>query len=356
MSLPSPACALSQLLARHLDAWRQQALSLVAVPGHFQLASIDWSSSLQAPVSVWTADWRVRMTAVEQQLPVAFVSQQAPSQLEGRVVVFWPKAREEGYWWLEQLSAYELDEFYLLGENQGGVKAAAKALEKSGFIVTKLDSARRCSLYEVIPPAQGLAEALPRLPEETYSEGPEGLELFSMPGVFGQGRVDEGSALLIDALRADRADLPWQGSVLDLGCGHGLLGAWLLKQRPDCQLVASDVSGFALISAKTTLEINRLEAKWVAADIFKGLEKVCQPASLELIISNPPFHTGKGTDYELAERLIREAPYWLRPGGQLWLVANRFLPYPDLLEQAFGGFQRRAETGKFIVYQASKSN
>jgi 16S rRNA (guanine1207-N2)-methyltransferase len=82
------------------------------------------------------------------------------------------------------------------------------------------------------------------------------------------------------------------------------------------------------------------------------LETACQPESLDLIVTNPPFHTGKATDYELSQRLIREAPRFLKPGGQLWLVANRFLPYPDLLDSAFGSFSRRAETGKFTVYQA----
>lgn len=359
----SPACPLGQLLARHLPAWLTQPLNAVAAPGSLHLPSLHLKESFQAGdgagVSVWTADWRVHQSALTEGLASFFVSQQAPDHLPGKTLLFWPKAREEGYWWLQQLLAYRLDELYLIGENQGGVKAAAKALNAAGLEVSKLDSARRCSIYQVHR-CQQLSAALPDLLHKTryqgemFYQGPGALELFSLPGVFGQGRVDAGSLLLLEAIKAQAADLPWKGKLLDLGCGNGLLGAWLLKQRPECQLLASDVSGFALIAARTTLEINRLAGCVLPADIFTGLEKAAAPGQLNQIISNPPFHTGKATDYELSQRLIRDAPQWLKPGGQLWLVANRFLPYPDLLQAAFGSFHRRAETGKFTVYQAIK--
>lgn len=50
--------------------------------------------------------------------------------------------------------------------------------------------------------------------------------------------------------------------------------------------------------------------------------------------------------------LIREAPDHLRPGGQLVIVANAFLPYPDLLERAYDGFELLAEDRRFRVYRA----
>ncbi|WP_404420006.1 methyltransferase [Marinospirillum sp.] len=337
-------------MMRHLPEWQDQPLNLIAPPGHLQLAALQLGRDFAAPVQVWTADWRMSRLAQQQGLQSFFVSQQAPASLPGRSLVFWPKAKDEGYWWLRQLVAYSLEGFYLLGETQGGVKAAASQLQKAGLEVTKLDSARRCALYYV--EADALKGKLPAGQETLALDGPDGLQLCSLPGVFGHGRVDEGSQLLLSALQQNLTELPQQGRCLDLGCGGGLLGAWLLQHNPGLQLIASDVSGFALQATQATLQANGLQGQTWPGDIFNGLEAVCQPGSLDLIVTNPPFHTGKATDYELSERLIRESPRFLKPGGQLWLVANRFLPYPDLLDRAFGSFQRRAETGKFSVYQA----
>ncbi len=36
------------------------------------------------------------------------------------------------------------------------------------------------------------------------------------------------------------------------------------------------------------------------------------------------------------------------------MVANAFLPYPDLLERAFGGFEILADDRRFRVYRAVK--
>jgi 16S rRNA (guanine1207-N2)-methyltransferase len=335
---------------RHLPEWQDQPLNLIAPPGHLQLAALQLKRNFAAPVQVWSADWRMSCLAQQQGLQSFFVSQQPPPSLPGRNLVFWPKAKEEGDWWLRQLATYQLQGFYLLGETQGGVKAAATRLKKSGLEVAKLDSARRCALYYV--ESRGLVDKLPASPQTVTLEGPEGLQLYSLPGVFGHGRVDEGSQLLLTSLGQHLETLPQQGSCLDLGCGGGLLGAWLLRHCPDLQLIASDVSGFALQATQATLQANGLSGQTLPSDIFNGLETACQPESLDLIVTNPPFHTGKATDYELSQRLIREAPRFLKPGGQLWLVANRFLPYPDLLDSAFGSFSRRAETGKFTVYQA----
>lgn len=350
MSSLSASCPLGQLMTRHLPAWQDQPLNLIAPPGQLSLAGL--TSDFVAPVQLWSADWRWVQRAKQQGWASFFVSHSAPDQLPGRNLLFWPKSKLEGYWWLKQLATYSLDGFYLIGENNGGVKAAAAQLKKAGLKVSKVDSARRCGLYwiEVEAPLDSLAEDL----NEQVIEGPGGLQVFSGPGVFGQGRIDEGSQLLLSSLQEAQTELPQQGRCLDLGCGNGLLGAWMLRQSPNLQLLASDVSGFALAATRQTLQANGLVAEVHPGDIFKGLEAVCPAQSLDWIITNPPFHTGTATDYELSQRLIAEAPYFLKPGGQLWLVANRFLPYPDLLDAAFGCFERRAVTGKFTVYQSIK--
>jgi len=348
-------CPLGQLIMRHLPEWQDQPLNLLAAQGHFQLSALGLGSSFSRPVQVWSADWRLAQQAQENGLASFFVSQHSPDKLPGRSLLFWPKSKLEGYWWLRQLADYHPEGFYLIGENQGGVKAAASQLKKAGLAVAKLDSARRCALYYVT--GDQLSAALYNDIDlgTTRLEGPKGLQVCSTPGVFSHGRIDEGSQLLISALDQNSQLLPQQGRCLDLGCGNGLLGVWMLRQQPALELLASDVNGLALKATQCSLQANGLDGQTQPSDIFDGLDEVCPPESLDLIITNPPFHTGKATDYELSQRLIREAPGFLKPGGQLWLVANRFLPYPDLLDEAFGGFNRQAETGKFTVYQAVRA-
>lgn len=349
--MSTAACPKGQLLSRHLPAWQDQPLNLVAVGGDFSLSGLLDLSGFTPALQVWSADWRLSKQAEHLGCKNYFVSVDHPQTLSGRSVLLWPKSKEEGYWWLQQLAALKVSSFYLLGENQGGVKAAAKHLSQAGLQVSKVDSARRCSLF-LVQADDTFASQLPTTAKASWISGPDGLQLFNQPGVFSQGRVDEGSALLLEALAGFPPTPSTKGGVLDLGCGNGLLGAWFIKHYPEWELLASDVNGFALMATQQTLKANDLAGTTQAADVFSGLAESCPPASLDRILTNPPFHTGKGTDYGPAERLIREAAYYLKPGGELWVVANRFLPYPDLLQAAFGGFTCPAQTGKFSVYRA----
>ncbi len=66
------------------------------------------------------------------------------------------------------------------------------------------------------PEAKSL-ESLAQTYELPLAEGP--LKVISLPGVFSHGRLDRGSALLLEHL--DK--LP-SGHLLDFGCGAGVLG------------------------------------------------------------------------------------------------------------------------------------
>lgn len=354
----SASSPLNQFLFRQLGDWLDQPLNLIGAP-----ANLDWQqlahvfAAAKQPVQVWTNDWRSVYAAQAVGIQVFFTADNAPTRLVGRSLLFWPKAKEEGYWWLEQLLNLPHEQLLLAGESNGGVNALAKQLKAADLAISKLDSARRCALYDL----NALAPANHLIRQNTHAaaisqqwEGPDKLTLISQAGVFSHGRVDEGSALLIKTLA--QQPHPTQGQLLDIGCGCGLLGAWLAKQHPALTLTAADVSGFALKATRATLAANGLDGQAVAADIFSGLADYTPEQGFDFIVSNPPFHTGKTTDYELASRLISQAPQFMRKGAELWLVANRFLPYGDLLQQAFKNFVLVTETGKFRVYKAIKSN
>ncbi len=258
-------------------------------------------------------------------------------------VLFLPKSRELTDYVLQALAAQLAGRpLYLVGEKRAGVERAAKQLASLGR-ARKLDSARHCQLW------QGEIEQTPAVPDLDalahqftleLDDGP--LQVSSLPGVFSHGRLDVGSALLLEHLD----NLP-SGRVLDFGCGAGVIGATLKRRYPQSELVLLDVDAFAVESSRRTLAANGLEAEVIAGD---GIDAA--PRQLAAIISNPPFHQGVHTNYQASETLIERAAEHLSSGGELRLVANAFLRYPPLIEQHLGACQTVVERNGFRIYRA----
>ncbi|GAB3474834.1 class I SAM-dependent methyltransferase [Azotobacter salinestris] len=260
-------------------------------------------------------------------------------------VLFLPKSTELARYLLDALAArLPGAELYLVGEKRGGIESAARQLQAFGQ-PRKLDSARHCQLWQVTveqappPPVQ---EELAQRYRLELADG--ALEVVSLPGVFSHGRLDRGSALLLEHLDG----LP-PGDLLDFGCGAGVLGAALKRRYPQSRVSLLDVDAFALASSRLTLAANGLEAELIAGG---GIQAA--PGELAAIVSNPPFHQGVHTDYQATETLLREAARHLRPGGELRLVANSFLKYPPLIERHLGPCQVLAEAHGFRVYRAGR--
>ncbi|MGR6982192.1 16S rRNA (guanine(1207)-N(2))-methyltransferase RsmC [Testudinibacter sp. P27/CKL/0425] len=258
------------------------------------------------------------------------------------IVYYWSKNKQEVLFQLMQLLARAPigQSVLIIGENRCGVRSVERILQPFGNI-HKIDSARRCGLYHFQlqqQPKFALADYWksyqhPQLPE---------LIVYSLPGVFSANELDQGTALLLSSLTPKV-----QGRVLDLGCGAGVIGSYLKRQNPSIELVMSDIHSMALASANRTLQQNQLSAEVVASDVFSDLN-----GKFDLIISNPPFHDGIDTAYRAVQELISQAKWFLRQGGELRIVANAFLPYPELLDRAFGEHRLLAKTNKFKVYAA----
>jgi len=260
-------------------------------------------------------------------------------------VLFLPKSREQTDYLLSHLAARLPGQYlYLVGEKRAGIERAARQLQTFGA-PHKLDSARHCQLWRVrveqpaSPPDLNL-ERWTKTWRVTLADGE--LRVVSLPGVFAHGHLDAGTALLLEQLD----DLP-SGSLLDFGCGAGVLGAALARHYPKISVTLADNCAFALCSAGLTLRANNLEAKVQAVSGIADAAK-----NLAAIVSNPPFHQGISTCYHTSEDLLREASIHLVAGGELRIVANRFLKYPPLLAQYFGGCETLAERGGFHVLRA----
>ncbi|CAG9297792.1 methyltransferase [Celerinatantimonas diazotrophica] len=257
------------------------------------------------------------------------------------LLLYIPKAKQEADYWLNLcLSQLEPNaDIFIVGENRGGINAAIKLLEKYQLNGRKVDAARRCSL---IYAERGSAEIAFSMDDWwqsfTLNLNQGAIQVCSLPGVFNHGKLDHGTALLLDNLP------PLDGYGLDFGCGAGIIGAAIAKQT-GASINATDVSMLATLSTEKTFRQNQLTAQVFCRD---GIDEFNQP--FDFIVSNPPFHLGVKTEYETSRRFIALAAKKLKPGKPLYLVANSFLGYKELLESEFSHCEIVTDNRKFRIY------
>ena len=173
--------------------------------------------------------------------------------------------------------------------------------------------------------------------------------LLSRPGVFAWDRIDAASALLAECLPADLS-----GRAADLGAGIGYLGLELLHR---CSAITAldlyEAEARALELARRNLlpHAGRVELGFHWHDVTTGL-----PAQYDVVVTNPPFHgQGRADRPDIGRRFIAAAANALRPGGRLWLVANRHLPYEAVLQEHFSQVRTVATRDGFKVVEAVRA-
>lgn len=331
MSAQSPAC---QLLERQKDTYAE----LWAIGPPVDSWLIDQSSGVVSGDFDVLREWLAKGKQARTPFDLA-----AGEPFGKEVVLFWPKAHQLGIWWLKWLCEQlpEGTSIDIVGEHQGGIKRVPKMLEELGMPWDKRDNARRCSLFTTRTVALDSPSDSAWQTFETL-----GLTLASHPGVFGHGKVDEGTLLMLESIEDSLPKKPLK--VLDMGCGDGIVSAWLAQRGH--HVTAVDISAFAVEACKRTLAANGLEGRVLSSDVFSALEG----EQFDWIISNPPFHKERDISYGPSQRLISQAPEHLSSGGRLVIVANGFLPYPDHLQRAFQDFHTLADNRRFKVYAANQ--
>lgn len=163
------------------------------------------------------------------------------------------------------------------------------------------------------------------------------------PGVFSADGIDPASHLLIDAL-PDKIGR----NLADLGAGWGYLSDQLLQRDTveSLHLVEADYS--ALNCARRNVTDPRAQFHWGDARQWKP------PHLLDGVIMNPPFHTGRSAEPALGQAFIATAARVLTPSGNLWMVANRHLPYETILAELFAQVSEIAGDNRFKVLHACR--
>lgn len=229
---------------------------------------------------------------------------------------------------------------YLAGDRDKGfdryVRAAGAAFG-TGETVARDGGMRVARLVRRPGPTPPLPEA------EQYAAF--GVQVVGLPGVFSAGKADRATALLLDTL--GEQDLAGQ-HVLDLGCGAGLIGVWAARRGANVTLVDGDLQ--SVRSSRLTLEASGLSGEVIHSDVDSALGD----RTFDLILTNPPFHVGRGVVLDVAREFLAAASRRLRPGGTLYVVANEPLPYEAPLRE-IGPSRELARTGGFKVLAATRN-
>ena len=72
-------------------------------------------------------------------------------------------------------------------------------------------------------------------------------------------------------------------------------------------------------------------------------------ASVDVVLLNPPFHSGTTVHTGIAQRMFAAAARMLRPGGELWAVYNSPLSYRSDLTRMVGPTREVSRNPKFTV-------
>jgi 16S rRNA (guanine1207-N2)-methyltransferase len=170
------------------------------------------------------------------------------------------------------------------------------------------------------------------------------LALTSGSGVFAQGRLDVGTAVLFR-----ETEPPTARRYLDLGCGYGVVGLALASAVPGSVVRAVDVNERAVLLA------NENASALGVADRFSACTPDGVPAEEEYdeIWSNPPIRIGKPALHDL---LLTWLPR-LAPDGRAVLVVGKNLG-ADSLQRWLGeqGYptQRAASAKGFRVLETRR--
>jgi len=255
------------------------------------------------------------------------------------------KQKQQTLGWMAEamLKLVPNGELIVVCENLHGAKSYEKALKQlAGTVASeskakcRIMRARRGAAFDEALARHWFGDAAPR--------NVDTLGLVSQPGLFSWDRADPGSLLVLEHLPETL-----EGTGMDLCCGYGLLARRLRDSRQSDGLIhLVDADRNALACAMQNVS-RPAKAHWLDA----ATERL--PKGAEWIVCNPPFHTGQARDVELGQAIIANACRALESGGSIWLVANRKLPYEDVLWDNLEMVETITQEQGFKIIKGTKS-
>ena len=133
--------------------------------------------------------------------------------------------------------------------------------------------------------------------------------IYTDNGVFSKGKLDLGTEILLKTFEYNN---PQDKKVLDIGCGCGPIGIYLLKQGFAVDM--SDINKRAIHLTKRALKEQNLTATVIDSNAYENIT-----AKYDYIISNPPIRVGKDILYNI----VMNSKEHLNENGEVWLVVRK---------------------------------
>ncbi|MGI4816860.1 MAG: methyltransferase [Janthinobacterium lividum] len=228
---------------------------------------------------------------------------------------------------------------YVIGKKNSGINSIINIFSKY-IVFNKVDYARNCCLY------QGYMLKKPIFYFQNFIKKHiwNNIIIYSLPGVFGHNKIDQGSKLLISTFTKNIT-----GKVLDLGSGTGIIGISLAKKNPTIDLTLTDIYDSAIWCSKKNLKKNDFIGKVLFSNIYSKIN-----TKYDLIISNPPFHNNLNITISVIYKIIKNSTKFLNKKGELRIVISSFISYKTIFKNKNINYTIILKTDRYIVYKIIK--
>lgn len=164
-------------------------------------------------------------------------------------------------------------------------------------------------------------------------------------GVFSKDRIDFGTNVLLNSLE----DLNAIKSVLDVGCGIGIIGISLASKYNNLNVQMVDVNEKAVSLTNENIILNKLKnCKSYVSNVYSEVND-----SFDMIISNPPIRAGK----DVVHKIASEAKDYLNDKGFFYAVVQKKQgadSFKKKLEEVYGNVEIVNKDSGYIIFKSIK--
>lgn len=228
--------------------------------------------------------------------------------------------------------------------NTAGASRFEKALAHAAGNITSIQK-HKCRAFHAVDDGSWNRETLHVWRSLGGFHEITGTRYRTQAGIFSSDHIDPGSHLLGEMLPANL-----RGRVADLGAGWGYLSDVALTRCSGIERIdLFEADSRALECARHNLAAHQKDIRFHWHDVTSGL-----PETYDVILMNPPFHTGQNADVTLGRAFLTTAAAALKRNGGFHLVANRQLPYEPWLDSLDLAWRKVAENPSYKLLSGEK--
>mgnify|MGYP003583079871 CR=1 FL=1 len=186
-----------------------------------------------------------------------------------------------------------------------------------------------------------------------YSINDKIFEFITDNGVFSKSKVDFGTDLMLKEFIKENRNGCFMNkeefSVLDIGCGYGVVAVIIKSFYKKAELTLSDINERALELSRENLQRHGIEDfNTIKSSAFDNIDKM-----FDVILSNPPIRAGKKIIFEIYEKSFD----YLNRNGEFYCVIQTkhgAKSTQKKLEEVFGNCDTLTINGGYRIYRSKK--